>query len=56
MMVILNQVIKVFAIKCRSGDTEGARASGIAEEIVEGFVVEAKCSMNTPNMPHDQIG
>ena len=34
-MVTLNQVIKVFAINCRGGDTEGTRASGIAEETVK---------------------
>ena len=50
MMVTLNQVIKEFAINSRSVDTEGTRASGIAEEIVERFVVEAKRSMNIINM------
>jgi len=50
MMMTLNQVIKVFAINGRSVDTEGTRASGIAEEIVERFVVEAKRSMNIINM------
>jgi len=50
MMVTLNQVIKVFAINGRSVDTEGTRTSGIAEEIVERFVIEMKCSMNPLNM------
>ena len=54
-MVILNQAIKVFAMKCRGGDTEGTRTSRIAEEIIERFVIETKCSMNTPNMSHDRI-
>jgi len=46
MMVVLNELINDFAIDGRGSDTEGTRASGIAEEIVEGFVVEAKYSMN----------
>jgi len=50
MMVSLNQLIKDFGIKGRGIDTEGTRASRIMEEIVEGFVVETKCSMNTGNM------
>jgi len=41
-MVILNELIKEFAMK--------TRASGIAEEIVEGFVVEAQRSMNTEHV------
>ena len=40
-MVTLNQVIKVFGMEGRGIDTEGTRASRIAEEIVEGFVIEA---------------
>jgi len=50
MMVILNEVIKEFAINSRGVDTEGTRASRIPEEIVEGFVIEANCSMNIINM------
>ena len=42
MMVIFNQAIKEFAINSRGVDTEGTRASGIAEEIVERFVMEIK--------------
>jgi len=42
-------MIKVFAINGRSVDTEGTRASGIAEEIVERFVIETKSSMNIIN-------
>jgi len=53
MTVTLNQVIKEFAINGRSVDTEGTRTSGIAEEIVERFVIETKCSMNTINMVFD---
>jgi len=53
MMVTLNQVIKVFAINSRGGDTEGTRASGITKEIVERFVIETKCSMNLKNMFFD---
>jgi len=48
--VSLNQLIKVFGIKGRGIDTEGTRASRIAEEIIKRFVVETKCSMNTENM------
>ena len=54
-MVTLNEVIKVFAINGRGADTEGTRSSGVAEEIIERFVVEAKCSMDAPNMPHDRL-
>jgi len=46
MMVTFNQVVKESPISGRSVDTEGTRASRIAEEIVEGFVIERKCSMN----------
>jgi len=53
MMVTLNQVIKEFAINSRSVDAEGTRASGIAEEIVERFVIETKSSMNIINMVFD---
>jgi len=49
-MVILNELIKEFAMKSRGPDREGTRASGIAEEIVEGFVVEAQRSMNTKHV------
>jgi len=49
-MVILNELIKEFAMKGRGPDTEGTRASGITEKIVEGFVVEAQCSMNTEHI------
>jgi len=42
MMVTLNQVTKVFAINVRGVDTEGTRANGIMEEIVERFVMEIK--------------
>jgi len=42
MMVIINQAIKEFAINVRGADTEGTRASGIMEEIVERFVMEIK--------------
>ena len=52
-MVTLDEVIKEFAINGRGVDTEGARANRIAEEIVERFVIEAKCSMSTPNMAPD---
>ena len=55
MMVTLNQVIKEFARNGRSVDTEGTRASGIAEEIVERFVVEANCSMNIINMVFSRL-
>jgi len=48
-MVTLDEVIKESAIKGRSVDTKGTGASGIADKIIERFVVEAKCSMNTPN-------
>jgi len=54
-MVILNEVIKQFAIRGRGANTESTRASGIAEEIVERFVVEAECSMNTINMIFDWL-
>jgi len=40
MMVIFNQAIKEFAINVRGVDTEGTRASGVAEEIVERLVME----------------
>jgi len=53
MMVILNRVVKEFDNKGRGGDTKGTRASGIAEEIVERFVVEAQESMNIPNLIYD---
>jgi len=49
-MVILNELIKEFAMKGRGLNTEGTRASGMAEEIVEGFVVEAQRSMNTEHV------
>ena len=55
MMLTSNQVIKVFAINSRGVDTEGTRASGIAEEIVERFVVEANCSVNSINMVSDRL-
>jgi len=42
MMVTLNQVIKVFVINVRGADAEGTRASGVAEEIIERFVMEIK--------------
>jgi len=48
-------MIKKFAINGRGGDTEGTRASGIAEEIVEGFVIEAKRSMNTDDVVYDRL-
>jgi len=34
-------------IKGSSVDTEDTRMSGIAEEIVEGFVIEMRCTMIT---------
>jgi len=46
-------VIKVFGIKGRDLDTEGTGTSGIAEEIIERFVVETICSMHTENMLYD---
>jgi len=49
----LNQVIKEFGKKGRGIDTEGTRASRIAEEIIKRFVVETKCSMNTINMVYN---
>ena len=55
MMVILNELINDFAINGRSCDTEGTRASRIADEITERFVIEAKCSMNIINMVHDRL-
>ena len=54
MMVTFNQMIKEFAINGRSVDTEGSRASGIIEEIVERFVIERKCSMNSIEMVSDR--
>jgi len=42
MVVVLNQMIKEFAINYRGVDTEGTRASRIAKKIVEGFVVETE--------------
>jgi len=50
MMMTLNELINDFTINGGGGDTEGTRTSGIAEEIVERFVVEAKYSMNVQNM------
>ena len=49
----MDEVIKEFAISGRGVDTEDTRANRIREEIVERFVIEAKCSMNTPNMVTD---
>jgi len=43
---------KESAIKGRSVDT---KAGGIADKIVEGFVVEVKCTMNTGNMVYDRL-
>ena len=40
-------------IKGSSVDTEDTRASGIAEEIVKGVVIEMQCTMNTQNMVYD---
>jgi len=54
MMVTLNQAIKEFAINGRGIDTEGTRASGIMEEIIERFVIERKCSMNSIKMASDR--
>jgi len=53
-MVTLNQAIKEFAINGRDIDTEGTRASGIMEEIIERFVIERKCSMNSIKMASDR--
>jgi len=39
----------------RAGDTEGTRAKGIAEEIVERLMIEADCSMNTQGMVCDGL-
>jgi len=39
MMVILDELINDLAINGRGCDTEGTRASGIADEIAERFVV-----------------
>jgi len=52
-MVSSNQAIIVFGIKGRGLDTEGTGTSGIAEEIIERFVVETKCSLHTVNMLYD---
>jgi len=50
MMVILDELINDLAINGRGCDTEGTRASGIADEIAERFVVEAQRSMNTEHV------
>jgi len=55
MMMILNQMFKEFVINGRAGDTEGTRAKGIAEEIVERLMIEADCSMNTQGMVCDGL-
>jgi len=54
MMVTFNQASKEFAIDGRGVDTEGTRASGIMEEIVERFMIERKCSMNSIKMVSDR--
>jgi len=47
-------MIKEFAINGRGVDTEGTRPSGIMEEIVERFVIERKCSINSIEMVSDR--
>jgi len=54
MMVTFNQASKEFAIDGRGVDTEGTRASRIMEEIIERFVIERKCSMNSIKMVFDR--
>jgi hypothetical protein len=39
MVVTLNKTIKEFCADGGSGYTEGQRAGGISEEVVEGFVI-----------------
>jgi len=39
-------MIEEYTIKGRSVDAEDTRAGGIADKIVEGFVIEMQCTMN----------
>jgi len=47
-------MIKESAINGRGVDTEGTRTSGIMKEIIERFVIERKCSMNSIKMVSDR--
>jgi len=48
-------MIEEYTIKGRSVDAEDTRAGGIADKIVEGFVIEMQCTMNTQNMVYDWL-